>query len=368
VLKEPHHAIAALRAAHRLRAAEADPVEIRRPAYEAELADGIDRFFEPRRTSCPWCGAPDLCVRLRITDLLQHKPGRSTLEQCRQCGHIFQNPRLSADGLSFYYRDYYDGLGEQTTDLGFSWMGGVYRSRADALKPFATPTSWLDVGTGHGHFCNAARETWPQTAFDALDMAGGIELAERRGWVRRGYRGSFADLAPDLAEAYDVVSMFHYLEHTLDPQLELEAARSTLRPGGHLLIDVPDPESRWGRLLGTWWGQWLQPQHLHLIPVGNLRRRLEEIGFRVVLEQHAEADLPVDLVVAAFIALDAAAPANHLPWLPNVPGRLSRLARAGVMVAGLPLLLAAATGDRLIAPLRPRIGLANAYRIVARKI
>ena len=32
-----------------------------------------------------------------------------TLEQCGDCGHVFQNPRLTPEGLEFYYRDFYDG-------------------------------------------------------------------------------------------------------------------------------------------------------------------------------------------------------------------------------------------------------------------
>jgi len=367
-VQEPRYAIAALRAARRLRAAHADAVELRRPAYEAQLTAGTEQFFEPRRTSCPWCESGDLRPRLRTTDLIQFKPGQFTLEQCQRCRHIFQNPRLNPDGLSFYYRDFYDGLGEPLMHWIFSSAAGSYRSRGGALKPFAVPESWLDVGTGHGHFCNVARETWPQTAFDGLDMTEGIEVAERRGWVRRGYRGTFAARAPDLAGAYDVVSMFHYLEHTPDPHLELQAARTVLRPGGHLLIDVPDPESRWSKLLGKRWMPWFQPQHLHLIPVHNLRRRLEELGFTIVLEQHAEANIPIDLLMAALMTVRTAERSDALPWLPHSPGRPSRLARLGVTTAALPLLCAAGIADRLIEPLSPRIGLVNAYRILARKV
>jgi SAM-dependent methyltransferase len=170
-----------------------------------------------------------------------------------------------------------------------------------------------------------------------------------------------------MAAAYDVISMFHYLEHTPDPQRELAAARTALRPGGHLLIEVPDPESRWPTLLGKWWVPWLQPQHLHLIPVANLRRRLEELGFTVVLEQHAEAHIPADLVAAVWMALNAAAPKESLPWLPHPPSRLRRLIRTGVITAGLPMLSSAALVDRMIEPIGRRIGLSNAYRVLARK-
>lgn len=102
----------------------------------------------------------------------------------------------------------------------------MYEQRARALLPFDdSPKNWLDVGTGHGHFCEAARGVHTGTTFDGLDFTDGAELAERAGRVERGYRGSFTELAPELAAHYDVVSMFHYLEHSTEP-------RSNWRPPG----------------------------------------------------------------------------------------------------------------------------------------
>jgi SAM-dependent methyltransferase len=344
-------------------------VETQRPVYEADLKGGVDRFFEPPRTSCPWCGSTRLRERLRTSDLLQHKPGRFRLDRCQDCGHVFQNPRLNTEGLEFYYRDFYDGLGEQQTSGLFAGRGKMYRRRAEALVPYAqAPENWLDVGTGHGHFCEAARDVFTRTAFDGLDFTDGAELAESAGRVRRGYRGSFVDVAPSLSGDYDVVSMFHYLEHSLDPGPELEAARLALRPGGHLLIEVPDPQSRYARLLGRWWLPWLQPQHLHFMPVHNLRRRLADLGFTVLAEQHAEPHDPIDLLAATWLALDLLAPRADAPWLPKRPGAFRRAARVGIVIAGIPALLLAALLDRVVfnAPSH-RLGLSNAYRLVARR-
>ncbi|MGW1627180.1 hypothetical protein ACWCQR_51270, partial [Streptomyces sp. NPDC002172] len=39
-------------------------VEALRSAYERDLAEGTDRFFEPRRTTCPWCASDRLTTRL----------------------------------------------------------------------------------------------------------------------------------------------------------------------------------------------------------------------------------------------------------------------------------------------------------------
>lgn len=347
----------------------AERIAALRPAYQADLAEGTDRFFEPRRTTCPWCGSARLTTRLRTTDLLQHKPGDFALDQCAECGHTFQNPRLNDTGLEFYYRDFYDGLGEERMSGTFGGRAGMYRDRAEAMLPHdSAPKTWLDVGTGHGHFCAAAREVLPDTVFDGLDFTEGVELAAREGRVEYGYRGVFPDLAPELAARYDVVSMFHYLEHSTDPDRELRAAHEAVRPGGHLLIEVPDPESRYARLLGRWWLPWLQPQHLHLMPVANLRRRLTDLGFTVVAQQHAEPHDPVDLLAAVWLALDHTAPREDAPWLPRPPGLFSRGLRTAVLLAGAPGLALAALTDRLaVRPLSRRLRLSNAYRLVARR-
>ncbi|MCX4751515.1 class I SAM-dependent methyltransferase [Kitasatospora sp. NBC_01287] len=359
----PSSAPAARKAALRARA-----VAALRPGYQADLADGTERFFEPRRADCPWCGSTLLRVRLRTSDLLQHKPGRFVLDECRACGHVFQNPRLTGAGLEFYYRDFYDGLGEQRLGTVFGTRAAVYRGRARSVTPFAAaPDRWLDVGTGHGHFCERAREVFPETVFDGLDLSEGVELAEQNGRLARGFRGSFPELAPAMAGRYDVLSMFHYLEHSTDPARELAAAREALRPGGLLLIEVPDPRCRYARLLGRWWLPWLQPQHLNLVPAANLRRRLGELGFTVLLEQHHEPHDPVDLLAACWLLLDAVAPREDAPWLPGrPPGRLRRLLRGTLFLAGAPVLLLATALDRLIARFAGRAGLSNAYRLLAR--
>ncbi|GGZ47860.1 methyltransferase type 12 [Streptomyces subrutilus] len=340
-----------------------------RAAYRAELADGTDAFFAPRSRLCPWCGSDRIAGHLRTTDLFQHKPGTFVLDRCHDCGHLFQNPRLNERGLAFYYRDFYDGLGEERLGGVFGGRTAAYRSRARSVRPhLGGAAEWLDVGTGHGHFCEGARAVLPAVAFDGLDRSDGAELAERAGRVRRGHRGSFPDLAARLPGSYDVVSMFHYLEHCADPLREVEAARAVLRPGGLLVIDVPDPESRFARLLGRWWLPWLQPQHLHLAPAGNLRRRLTAAGFTVLAEEHAEAHDPVDLLAAAWVALDALAPPEDLPWLAAPPGAGRGALRGAVLLAGVPLLLVAAALDRLLAgPLAGRLRLTNAYRLIARR-
>ena len=344
-----------------------DPFEARRPYYQAELAAGVARFLEPRRETCPWCGSTDLSVRLRTSDLIQRKPGRFTLEQCGSCRHIFQNPRLTPAGLNFYYRDFYDGLGLELMEKVFDTGGQSYRGRVDMLKRFTVPRRWLDVGAGHGHFCRLARQVWPHTVFDGLDQSTGVEEAQRRGWIDHSHVGEFVALAGELAGRYDVVSMHHYLEHTREPFDELDAAAKVLQAGSYLLIELPDPESSFGRVLGRWWIPWLQPQHQHMIPVRNLVRALADSGFSTVAIEHGAAHQSCDLVSGLVLTFIAIAPDARLPWLTTGPTRWRRLRHAAVWVAARPLLVIAHLLDELLGKVVRRTRGGNTYRVLARK-
>jgi SAM-dependent methyltransferase len=338
-----------------------------RQEYGEMLADGVDALFGPRRPDCPLCGSDDLRVRRRKPDLLQGKPGVFTLEECGGCGHIFQNPCLNARGLDFYYRDFYEPMLDSRMNFFFSSFKHIYRARAEMLREVSAPRRWLDVGTSEAHFCLAARSTWPDTSFDGLDMGATIHEAERRGWVDNGHRGVFHELAGKFAGEYDVVSMFHYLEHTVDPARDIDAAATALAPGGHLLIEVPDPSSRLTRVLGPYWPLWGQPQHLHLFTAENLSFVLESRGFTVVAVVREPAHIPVaDFAGAPLQLVAEVAPPVDVPWKPPPTAR-ARATRAAAVALGAPLTATGVAADLALAPLSGLLGTSNAYRILARR-
>jgi len=341
-----------------------DRVSALRPTYDALIRDE-EQFWEPRRDDCPMCRSRALRVHLRVSDLMQHKPGTFTLERCDDCDHIFQNPRLTIAGLDYYYKDFYDGLGEDGLEFMFGRGVDGYRARARMVRAEARPRAWLDVGAGHGHFCLVARDELPETRFDGLDLSESIEEAHRRRWIDTAYRGLFPELAPELAGSYDALSMSHYLEHTLDPRAELDAARTTLSPGGHLMIELPDPEFGLGRVLGRWWLPWFQPQHQHLLSTTNLDKLLREHGFTPIRWHRGAAHQRVDFVFAAGLLLGRLAPPADLPWRRG--GAIARARRAVVWSLGAPLLVAGFVADRVAAPIIRRGRRSNTYRVLARR-
>ncbi|MET8690395.1 class I SAM-dependent methyltransferase [Streptomyces sp. NPDC004732] len=343
----------------------AQRVADRRPAYLAELAQGTERFHEPRRTDCPWCGSARLRARLRTTDLVQRKPGSFTLDRCGDCGHSFQNPRLTPDGLAFYRRDAREGTEERR--LSAARTRSRAHARARALRVLDEPECWLDVGTGDAHFPALARQVLPYTAFDGLDEGAGVLEGLRCGRIEEGHRGSLTALADSLAGRYDALSMFHTLQCGPDPREELRAARTVLRPGGHLMIEAPDPECRYAGLLGKWWASYGQPRHLHLVPLANLRAELTELGFTVVAVERRAAHVPLDLSTAVELFLDRRIPGPDVPWRAKPAPPLQLRLRRAAQGMSVPLVASARALDTLLRPLLTRTGFANTYRVIARR-
>ncbi|MBV8997016.1 MAG: hypothetical protein JO287_25710 [Pseudonocardiales bacterium] len=161
--------------------------------------------------------------------------------------------------------------------------------------------------------------------------------------------------------------MHHYLEHTREPFDELDAAAKVLPAGSHLLIELPDPESLFGHVLGQWWMPWFQPQHQHMIPVGNLVCALADRGFSIVAIERGAAHQGGDLLLGLALALNAVAPDPRLPWLATEPTRWQRFRRTAVWAVGKPLCVIARLLDELLHQIVRRTSGSNAYRVLARK-
>ena len=347
----------------------ADHLNELRDHYQAEIERGTDRLFLQRQDQCPLCQSERLQQHLYVPDLYQGKPGHFQLDRCLDCDHIFQNPRLSVAGLTFYYQDFYDGLGEQGMDLVFGASEVSYRQRVAMIRAHGAPMSWLDVGGGHGHFALIAKHLLPQTRFDVLDLSESVEIAAQRQWCDHGIRGLFPEVAAELRGKYDGISMSHYLEHTIDPAAELDAVADVLEPGGMVMIEIPDPESIIGRRLGWLWLPWFQPQHLHLLSTKNLIQLLEQRGFEIAEVDRHQAHQSVDFFFAALILVQRIAPDPNQPWRrdPHYKVMLMSLWRLVVSLLCLPLIISGALLDRLLRPLLTRPQLSNTQRVLAIK-
>lgn len=122
-----------------------------------------------------------------------------------------------------------------------------------------------------------------------------VELAQGNGWQAEGIEISPAAAASAQAKGlpvseaviedvqgealYDAVTFLDVLEHVPRPKEALRAAHRLLRPGGVVLINVPNAGSLFARVMGKRWHAVIPPEHLSYFTPAALERLLTDTGF-----------------------------------------------------------------------------------------
>ncbi len=151
-----------------------------------------------------------------------------------------------------------------------------YGSETGAFKPFAQGRL-LDVGCGAGDYLAAmASLGWECSGIDLSETA--LSLAHGKVPGARLHRGTVEN-APFPRQAFEVVTLWHTLEHLPDPLKALDRIHDLLAPEGRLLVAVPNIESAEARLLGTRWAEIDIPGHLFFFSSQTLQRMLRKAGF-----------------------------------------------------------------------------------------
>ena len=145
----------------------------------------------------------------------------------------------------------------------------------------AAPARLLDVGAGRGRFVAAARRAGYE--------ASGIEPSPRGVEAARSVYGVELEAATVdewNGSGVDVVTAWHVLEHLDDAGGALGRIASWLRPGGTLVLGVPNVASLQARAAGRRWFHLDLARHrVHFTPAG-LHALLRRGGFEVVRTRH----------------------------------------------------------------------------------
>jgi SAM-dependent methyltransferase len=199
--------------------------------------------------------------------------------QCHDCGLCFTNPRPTPRSIGQFYPEQYLPHRRRQRAPSPWWRLPLLHRRSrrqrQALR-WHGQGRLLDFGCGGGAFLEQMHYAgWQVTG---VDMS---EVAVQRVRAELGVRALAGSLPhPELPEpSFDVVTMWHSLEHVHNPVEVLRAAHRLLAPGGLLVVEVPNIDS----LPFAWFGQaWFGldlPRHLtHFVPT-TLRRLLLRAGF-----------------------------------------------------------------------------------------
>ena len=207
---------------------------------------------------------------------------------CGNCGLIYVNPRMDAKKRGEFYSTY----SQKYPDKFLKDINNPYRKiankRAEIFSTFIReynycPTSFLEVGCSYGFFLSELDK-------QKLDInLQGIEPSSVEGdfaknilGLRNIYHGSAEDFGM-LGKRFDVIALFHVLEHVGDPMCVLRLLHTLLNPDGLIWVEVPDAEQLNGDLIE--FQHVISCQHLYEFSPNTLNQMLLSVGFeKVVLE------------------------------------------------------------------------------------
>ncbi len=234
--------------------------------------------------ACDLCGADDPESLLDLRDrMFRTTEEVFRLVRCRRCGLRYLNPRPAAEALERYYPATYDPFARR--GLSARVKARQERKAVDALWPFLSPPARvLDLGCATGDLLQALRERGNPNVLGIEPSAHAVAIArDRYGLDVRA--GQLADAAiPDVS--IDAVLMSHVIEHLPSPARTLTEIKRVLRPGGTLVLWLPNADSLAERFWGDAWMGYDAPRHLYTFTPATLTALLQRTGFVVREIQH----------------------------------------------------------------------------------
>ncbi len=190
--------------------------------------------LDTQRVPCALCGGGE-SAPVCVNDALE-------VARCAVCGLVFVNPQPTEAALRKYHAaqsllqqdgwsSYFQHTPAQIRELWEERFGDLRRWINGGVPRL------LDVGCGYGDFLHVARESgWRVEGFEFSPAAAEVCRS------RYGLRVAVGDLLElEFAEgSFELITMWHVLEHLRHPLAVLRRCRALLEPGGVLALEVPN--------------------------------------------------------------------------------------------------------------------------------
>ncbi|GAB4136575.1 MAG: hypothetical protein Tsb009_03720 [Planctomycetaceae bacterium] len=269
--------------------------------------------IQQETVDCLHCGGHEFETVIIASDPITGLGGNFRLVRCRDCDLAFTNPRPTPASIGTFYPDDYQpyvargwdesgrakfhrAMERAVLQCKFGYPGpsitfktrllaalGQWRIRRSRQRqswiPFREPGRLLDFGCGAGMFLQEMREFgW---SVEGLDFSEPVAKQVEQTTGIKIHVGTLphSELAE---ESFDAVTMWNSLEHVYNPRETVRHANRILRPGGVLVIGVPNFDS-WGfRTFQQDWHGLELPRHLTHFTPQTLTATLEAEGYRVL--------------------------------------------------------------------------------------
>ena len=231
--------------------------------------------------ACPLCNSNNLVAQFSCKDYFA--TGESfEIYKCNDCGFVFTQNIPDETEIGRYYESP-EYVSHSDTNKGF--INKIYhivrsimlRHKVNLVKKLTLLRNGklLDYGAGTGYFARAMqRKGWRITAID--------KSVQARNHSKENFNfeilpeEAFSELE---ADSYDVITLWHVMEHLQNIDAFWEQAKKLLKKSGIMIVAVPNCASYDAENYGEHWAAYDVPRHLWHFTSSTMMRMGEKHGF-----------------------------------------------------------------------------------------
>jgi 2-polyprenyl-3-methyl-5-hydroxy-6-metoxy-1,4-benzoquinol methylase len=251
-------------------------------ASEQEQAPTPDSSSE-EITQCQVCGSSER--ELKFQD------GPYSVFTCSDCTFVYVTPRLSGQALIDVYNETY-WKSDNPKERGYADYAKeaalylkTYQKRMKLVSKWLPAKGRiLDVGCAAGYFLRVAQQHGHDVHGVELSEAIAQEAIRAMG-PERVFQGFLDDAVSARGwqdHSFDLISIWDVIEHVPEPQGLLASIKKLIKPGGKLLLETQNVDSRLARKLGKRWHHYKHDEHLYHFNPHTIQKLLQECGFKVL--------------------------------------------------------------------------------------
>ena len=241
-------------------------------------------FQQQTYSPCPVCKSDNISLSLNCQDFSLTQESFDILK-CNHCGLLFTHPAPLKEQIAPYY-NFPEYISH--SDVKEGWMNQLYHKVKS--RTLLQKSNWvqslftghkghlLEVGAGTGAFANTMQNKgWDVTA-----------LEPDEGSRKRALDNYNLALLPIETlhtlpkESFDVITLWHVLEHVHDLHNYMSSFRSLLKRNGRLIIAVPNHKSFDAQFYKNFWAAYDVPRHLYHFSPRSMDRLCKAYNMKVV--------------------------------------------------------------------------------------
>ncbi|MBN1868983.1 MAG: class I SAM-dependent methyltransferase [Candidatus Omnitrophica bacterium] len=207
-----------------------------------------------------------------------------SMVKCANCDLVFTYPKPAEKDLTEFYQKAY------RIDLnGYFRKRPIFEDCIECIECYVPKKgSLLEIGCSYGLFLDIARERGWQVS--GIELSSSSRFYAEKTYGLTVYNNKLNETPLFKENTFDVVALWHVLEHFPNPLMELKNINFCLKPGGIVALALPNFRSLQSRILTRYW-EWVDPfVHLYQFDIVSIKKLLNKAGFEVVCQKSQRGD------------------------------------------------------------------------------